>query len=401
VLLTGSGDATGPNLRQLLDVTRRIRSTVVDTFGEGEAYLGSLTAPAVAESDVRTSAEPARRRLPGLVLLAVVVVLFAPMAADASAIVWSGAVALGLLFAPLAVGVWLTFRVLDFPDLTVDASFPAGGAVAATAIVNGWNPWLGVTLAMLVGALLGVLTTLFHLALRINSLLASILTVTAAFTINIRIQGRANLSLLNTNSVYTPFIDPVRRRMIDWFGDTGAQIHRSAATMIVIGTIIVLLCAGMTWLMRTEVGIGVRATGANQQMSRAQGIDTRRYLVGSVALSNAVIALSGALVAQHQGFADVNSGAGLIIAGLAAVIIGEVLFGGHGDSILRALVAASLGMLLYRAAIALAISSNIDLPFLSPLRLAVTDVRLATAAIVALLLAVPRLRERRLRGRPA
>jgi putative ABC transport system permease protein len=144
---------------------------------------------------------------------------------------------------------------------------------------------------------------------------------------------------------------------------------------------------------RTEVGIAMRATGANPRMSRAQGIDTRIYIVLGVGLSNGLIAVSGVMVAQHQGFADVSSGAGLIIAGLAAVIIGEVLFVGRSASVGRHLVAVCLGMIVYRAAIGLTLSSDIDLPLLPSLQLEPTDVRLATAVVVAGLLAVPRVRD--------
>jgi putative ABC transport system permease protein len=183
-----------------------------------------------------------------------------------------------------------------------------------------------------------------------------------------------------------------------WFGETGLQIHRNVVTALVAFVVLVGVIVLLDLFFRTEVGVALRATGANRRMSRAQGIDTRVYLVGGVALSNALIAVSGALVAQHQGFADVNSGAGLIIAGLAAVIIGEVLFAGHGQSMWRQLVAASLGMVLFRSVIGVMLATDIDLPLVAAWRLEPTDVRLATAVVVALLLAVPRLRAARSRG---
>lgn len=332
-----------------------------------------------------------------VIALVAFVVIFGPMLADASTGVWTSAFALGLAFAPTAVGVYLTFRILDFPDLTVDASFPAGGAIAAVTITNGLSPWLALVLAMLVGGALGALTGLLHLGLRINSLLASILTVTAAFTINLRIQGRSNIPLLGTDSVYTPFTGTIKDVMEGWWGAAGVSNHRNVTTALIAGGILVAIWVLTARFLRTEVGIGLRSTGNNPKMSNAQGIDTRLYLIGGVSLSNALVALSGALVAQHQGFADVNSGAGLIIAGLAAVIIGEVLFGGNGKSIGRLLVAASLGMIIYRTAIAIALASDVDLPGLEPIQLAATDVRLATALIVGLLLAIPRVRESRQR----
>ncbi|MDF2732881.1 MAG: transporter permease [Desertimonas sp.] len=324
-------------------------------------------------------------------------VVFVPMARDAGAGVWSGSIALGLAFALVAVGVYLTFRVLDFPDLTVDASFPAGAAIAALLLTDGHSAWWTLPAAFAVGSLFGALTGLLHIALRINSLLASILTVTAAFTINLRIQGSANVSLLGVDTMYTTFADPVRDTLESWFGATGLQIHRNVVTATVALVVLIVAIVLLDLFFRSEVGVGLRATGANRRMSRAQGIDTRVYLIGGVALSNALIAVSGALVAQHQGFADVSSGAGLIIAGLAAVIIGEVLFAGRSQAMWRHLVAASLGMVLYRSVIGVMLATDIDLPMVAAWRLEPTDVRLATAVVVALLLAVPRMRAMRSR----
>ena len=351
-----------------------------------------MTAPAPATG---TRAPALRRWSVRLAVAALVVVLFAPMAADAGAGVWAGAAALGLAFGLTAIGVYITFRVLDFPDLTVDASFAAGSAVAAIVITNGGWAWWSLPGAFLLGAALGVVTALAHLLLRINSLLASILTVTAAFTINLRVQGQANVPLLNVDTVYTPVLSPTKDALESLFGDTGVQIHRSVTTALVAGAVLAVVIVALWAFFRTEVGIAMRATGANPRMSRAQGIDTRVYLVTGVALANGLIGVSGALVAQHQGFADVSSGAGLIIAGLAAVIIGEVLLLGRSRATWRALVAVSLGMVVYRAAIGLTLSSDFDLPLLPALRLEPTDVRLATAVVVAFLLALPRLRSRR------
>jgi putative ABC transport system permease protein len=365
---------------------------------------GEPASPALPEEVLLTTLERGRRRSPRrLVAYAVAAiafgVLFVPMARDAGAGVWSGSVALGLAFALVAVGVYLTFRVLDFPDLTVDASFPSGAAIAALLLTDGHSPWLTLPAAFLVGALFGALTGLLHVALRINSLLASILTVTAAFTINLRIQGSANVSLLGVDTIYTTFTEPVRDALESWFGATGLQIHRNVVTALVAFVVLVGVIVLLDLFFRTEVGVALRATGANRRMSRAQGIDTRVYLVGGVALSNALIAVSGALVAQHQGFADVNSGAGLIIAGLAAVIIGEVLFAGRSQSMWRQLVAASLGMVLFRSVIGVMLATDVDLPLVAAWRLEPTDVRLATAVVVALLLAVPRLRAVRSKSR--
>ncbi len=305
---------------------------------------------------------------------------------------WIAALALGLVFAPLAIGVYLTFRILDFPDLTVDASFPAGGAMAASLTVAGVHPWLTLPAAMALGALLGAVTGLLHVFLRINSLLASIITLTAAFTVNIRIQGSSNVSLIGVDRIFTPLTDPIRDQLESWFGDTGVQIHRATVTTIVTFVVVVVVVLALRWFFKTEVGLALRATGANVPMSRSQGINTSGYLVGGIALSNALAALTGALFVHHEGFADVNSGRGLIVAGLASVIIGEVLFLRHQPSILRHIVAVAMGMIVYRIAIALALNASLQFPGVGEARLEGTDIKFATAAIVALMLAFPRLR---------
>ncbi len=305
---------------------------------------------------------------------------------------WIAALALGLVFAPLAIGVFLTFRVLDFPDLTVDASFPAGGAIAAALTVAGVQPWLTLPAAMLLGAVLGAVTGLLHVFLRINSLLASIITLTAAFTVNIRIQGSSNVSLIGVDRIFTPFTASIRGRLESWWGDTGTQIHRASVTATVTFVLVLVLVLVLRWFFKTEVGLALRATGANVPMSRSQAINTSGYLIGGIALSNSFAALTGALFVHHEGFADVNSGRGLIVSGLASVIIGEVLFLGRQPSMLRHIVAVALGMVVYRVAIALALNASLQFPGVGEARLEGTDIKFATAAIVALMLAVPRLR---------
>lgn len=400
-LATDAGDRPGRRRAR----TKRSMNVPLNELAERSTdESGSSATPALPELGPipQSRSEVVRKWLVRGAVAVVVAVAFGPMVLQASAGVWSGAVALGLAFAPTAIGVYLTFRVLDFPDLTVDASFPAGGAIAAVVITHGWSPVIAVAMALLLGGLLGVLTAVLHITLRINSLLASILTVTAAFTINLRIQGQANVSLLGVDTVFTPVLTPVRDRLESWFGASGVEIHRSVVTALVAAGILAVTVLAIRWLMNTEVGIALRAIGANPQMSKAQGIDTRVYLIAGVALSNALVGVSGAIVAQHQGFADVNSGAGLIIAALAAVIIGEVLFAGRGATVARYLLAVSAGMIVYRIAISLTLATDLDLPLLEPLRLEPSDVRLAAALVVGCLLAVPRLREarrtRRIRG---
>lgn len=308
---------------------------------------------------------------------------------------WLEALAIGLVFAPAAVGVYLTFRVLDFPDLTVEGSFPAGGAIAAVMVTNDINPWLTLLSAMALGAILGVITGLLHVFLRVNSLLASIITLTAAFTVNLRVQGSSNISLLGTDRIYTPFTDPIRDQLEEWFGASGVQVHRSVVTAAVTLVVLVVVITVLRWFFSTEVGLAMRATGANLEMSRSQAINTSSYLMSGVALSNALVGLTGALFVQHSGFADVNAGGGLIVAGLASVIIGEVLFGSRSRTMLSRFVAAALGMITYRIAIAIALNADLRFPGTGGIRLEATDIKFATASIVVAMLAVPRARELR------
>ncbi len=374
-----------------------------------ESRLASAEA-ATATSGVDNSKAPARSpqrrslgRWLGLACLAVLAVGLAPTLwgafASMGAPQWAEAVAIGLVFAPAATGVYITFRILDFPDLTVDGSFPAGGAVAGALISGGGNPWLAILPAVAVGAALGAVTALLHVHLRINSLLASIITLTGAFTINLRLQGSANISLLGSDRVFTPWLDPIKDVLEGWWGETGVQLHRSVTTILVMSAVVAVVLAGLRWLFLTEVGLAMRATGSNREMSRSQAINTSSYLIGGVALSNALVALTGAMFVQHAGFADINSGAGLIIAALASVIIGEVLFGGPNPSPLRSFVAVSLGMITYRIAIAVSLNADLRFPGTDGFRLEASDIRLATAALVAALLAVPVVRQRRAESR--
>ena len=308
---------------------------------------------------------------------------------------WLEALAVGLVFAPAAIGVYITFRVLDFPDLTVDASFPGGGAMAAVLITNDVSAWLALPAAMLLGAALGAVTGCLHVYLRVNSLLASIITLTAAFTVNLRIQGSANISLLDSDRIFTPWLEPIRNQLDSWFGDAGIQIHRAVTTASMTILIVIVILLVLRWFFSTEVGLGMRATGANREMSQSQGINTSRYLIGGVAVSNGLVGLSGALFVQHAGFADINSGSGLIVAGLAAVIIGEVLFGSKAGSMVMKFVAVGLGMLAYRVAIALALNADLRFPGTDGFRLEASDIKFATAAVVVAMLAIPRFAESR------
>ena len=227
-----------------------------------------------------------------------------------SLVSFMGAVEIGLIFALVALGVWISFRVLNFPDLTADGSFPLGGAVAAVLIVAGYNPWIACLAACATGALAGLLTSWLHVSLGILQLLASILTMIALYSINLRIMDAPNVSLLGETTVFTPFVS-----------DENSYWMQS---LILLG--IVFVVKGLLdWFFASQIGLALRATGANARMACAQGIATGRYTMAGMALSNALIALAGALYVQTQGGADISMGIGTIVVGLAAVIIGETL----------------------------------------------------------------------------
>lgn len=287
-----------------------------------------------------------------------------------SYIAFWGAVELGLVFAFVAIGVYLAFRVLDFPDLTVDGSFPLGAAVAAVLIIAGLNAWLATAVAMVAGALAGLVTATLNVRFKILNLLASILTMIALFSINLRVMGKPNVALLNEATMLTPF-----------YG-LGLREYMVRPIFIFILVAIVVL---LVWrFLESDAGLAMRATGTNARMARAQGVNTGRQIYLGIAISNALVALGGALFAQTNGFADVTSGVGTIVVGLAAVIVGETLFGTRG--LLIALIGCVVGSILYRLAIQLALSTDI-------LGLKASDLNMVTAALVAIALILPRLRK--------
>lgn len=286
-----------------------------------------------------------------------------------SQIAFWGAVELGLVYAFVALGVFLAFRVLDFPDLTVDGSFPLGAAVAAVLIIAGLNPWLASSVAMVAGAAAGLVTAMLNVRFRILNLLASILTMIALFSVNLRVMGKPNVALLNVETMLSPFY--------------GHGLRDFYVRPLFIGVLVIIAVILVWRFLESDAGLAMRATGANARMSRAQGINTDRQIYLGIAISNALVALGGALFAQTNGFADVTSGVGTIVVGLAAVIIGETLLGTRG--ILIALMGCVLGSILYRIAIQLALSSDV-------LGLQASDLNFVTAVLVTVALVLPRLR---------
>ena len=265
-------------------------------------------------------------------------------------------VAQGLLWALLALGVYITFRVLDIADLSVEGSFPLGAAVAATALVNGYGMLIAFFLAAIAGALAGVVTGFFTTRLKIPALLAGILTMIGLYSINLHVMGKANVALLRVDTIFS---------YAESFGMS------ATVAMLTVG-----------WFFGTEVGTAIRATGCNSQMARAQGVNTNRMIVLGLLISNALVALSGALVAQSNGFADVGMGTGTIVIGLASVIIGEVLFG--TKSFKNCLISVILGSIVYRLVIAVVLQ----------LGMPPNDLKLFTALLVALALSMPLIREK-------
>lgn len=314
-----------------------------------------------------------------------------------SVIALLGAVELGLVFALVGLAVFLSFRVLDFPDLTVDGSFPLGAAVCATMIVAGWNPWLATGVAILAGGAAGLVTAALNLRFHILHLLASILTMIALYSVNLRIMGGPNVGLLNQTTVLTPFYD-LSAQLHEWIvrsyeltPDCARELRkyvRPAANLLVIGGTAAATVTLLGRFLNSQFGLAMRATGANARMARAQGVSTHRQIYVGMALSNGTVGLAGALFAQSNGFADVTIGVGTIVVGLAAVIVGETIF--RTRSIALLLVACVAGAVLYRLAIQTALSSERMLGF--DIGLEASDLNLITAALVAAALILPRLR---------
>ncbi|AHN28415.1 MULTISPECIES: ABC transporter permease [Snodgrassella] len=287
-----------------------------------------------------------------------------------SSIALFGALESGLIYALVALGVLISFRILDFPDLTADGSFPLGGAVFAICVTHGINPWLATALGGVAGACAGLVTAWLHVSLKIMQLLASILVMVALYSVNLRIMGAPNLPLLDQPSVFTPF-----------FNADGSNQYW-VQPLVIFGFVLIAKFF-LDWFFATEIGLSMRATGVNARMARAQGVNTSRILLLGMAISNAFIALAGALFVQTQGGADISIGIGTIVVGLAAVIIGETLIPGKRFIIIT--LAVIVGAVLYRAFIALALGSDT----LQHIGFGPQDLNLVTAILVVLALRLP------------
>lgn len=286
-----------------------------------------------------------------------------------SVIALLGSVEIGLVYALVAFGVYLSFRVLNFPDLTVDGSFPLGAAVAATLITKGVDPYLASFAAILAGAAAGLVTAVLNLRFGILHLLASILTMTALYTVSLRVMGGPNVPLLMVDTVLTPF--------------QGLGLQDYWLKPIVFAVITLLVALLLARYLNSASGLALRATGSNPRMARANGISTDATTYLGMGLSNGLVALAGALFAQANGFADVTMGIGTIVIGLAAVIIGETLL--PARSVLWMLLACLAGSVMYRLAIGFALNAD-------TLGLTASDLNLMTAILVGLALILPRLK---------
>jgi putative ABC transport system permease protein len=301
-------------------------------------------------------------------LRALVAILFIAIWVTQTGIM-TGAVSLGLFWAIMVLGVYITYRILDIADLTVEASITLGASIAARLITSGVSPVLATLAALGLGLLAGLVTGLLHTKLRIPALLAGILTMTGLYSINLLVMDRPNIPLLpfKVDSVFTPL--------------TSLGLPTDGAALIV-GAVVVLAVAGVLyWFFGTELGSAIRATGSNPNMVRAQGVNTSNMIILGLMISNGLVGLAGALIAQYQTFSDISMGIGSIVIGLASLIIGEVLFGTR--SFKNTLISVILGAVIYRVIIAEVI--NLGLP--------ANNLKLFVALTVTIALALPVFRD--------
>lgn len=273
-----------------------------------------------------------------------------------------GAITQGIIWGMMAMGVYITYKILDIADLTVDGSFTTGGAVLVVCMtVYGMNVWTALLVAFIAGCLAGLLTGMFHTKFGIPAILSGILTQFALYSINLRIMTRANVALnvRKFNVILTSF-----------------DVTHALITAVIFAAILIAI---LYWFFGTELGMSLRATGCNPNMSRANGINTERNKILALILSNGVVAMSGGLLAQYQGFADINMGRGAIVIGLAAVIIGEVLFSKIYRNFALRLTSAVIGGILYYIIITLVLRMGLK----------ADDLKLLSAVVVAIFLGIP------------
>ncbi|MFJ7826321.1 ABC transporter permease [Psychrobacillus sp. NPDC096623] len=309
-----------------------------------------------------------------------------------------GSVEQGFIYAIMALGVYLTFRVLDFPDLTVDGSFVTGAGTAAAMIVLGYHPAIATVVAILAGFLAGCMTGLLHTKGKINPLLSGILMMIALYSINLRIMGftvensvgRPNIPLMNSETLFSQFYGWWGSLGIDegingFLSSLGVQyVPKTWGTVVIVAILIIIIKMVFDWFLKTEIGLAIRATGDNKKMIRSFSANTDILVILGLGLSNALVAFSGALIAQYTKAADIGLGIGMIVIGLASVIIGEAIFG--TKTIVRTTLAVIAGAIIYRIVLALALRVEIMDP---------GDMKLITAVIVIIALILPQYFEKR------
>lgn len=282
-----------------------------------------------------------------------------------------GAIEIGLIFALVALGVYISFRLLRFPDLTVDGSFPLGGAVCAVMIAAGYNPWLATLAATAASAFAGMVTGWLNVKLKIMDLLASILMMIALYSVNLRIMGGPNVPLINDPTIFN-MLQPAS--MDDY-------LFRPLLLLLVVIAAKLLL----DWFFATQRGLAIRATGSNARMARAQGVNTGGMILLGMAISNGLVGLAGAMFVQTQGGSDISMGIGTIVIGLAAVIVGESIL--PSRKIIWATLAVVIGAIVYRFFIAAALNSDF-------IGLKAQDLNLVTAVLVTVALVIPQLKRK-------
>ncbi len=292
-----------------------------------------------------------------------------------------GALTIGFILSLLALGIYISFRIFDFPDMTAEGSITLGAAVTSTLLVAGWSPVAATAIGFVAGVMAGTITGILAMQFQINRLLSGIITMTALYSVNLRIMGRSNIPLLNENTL----VSQIERVGQHWFPGPGISLGgwdvsvRDISILVVIPLMISVVAALLYFFFRTNVGTAMRATGDNAQMIRALGANDRNMVVLGLALSNGLVALSGAVLAQYQGFADVQMGIGMVVWGLASVIIGEALVGTRQLGF--TITGAVMGSVLFRLLVAVALRWG-----LNP-----NDLKLITAAFVFVSLILPQI----------
>lgn len=256
------------------------------------------------------------------------------------------------IFAVMVLGVYISYKILDFPDMTVDGSFPLGAAVVAASIVKGVNPVLALILAMAAGAAAGFITGMIHVKLRVTNLLAGIIVMTGLYSINLRIMGKSNIPLFSVKHLF----------------------NGNVSAIVVVAVILLIVKLGMDFLLKTKFGFALKALGDNESLIISLGLNEKTLKIYGLMLANSLVALSGAVLAQYQGFADVGMGTGTIITGLASIIIGDALFG--KKKVIKISMMVIFGTIIYRTIIALSLKVGMN----------ASDLKLITSALVVIII---------------